>query len=193
VPTLVDGEVVVWESNTILRYLCNKLGKAVIYIKATDYIHPDTLGKLVEERRVAAIKYAAVRPDPADDPYLEAVAKVVPPSLLVSGIGERPAIEHMRDFGLVSFTSGSVCVAPRSSMKLLRLLGEKRYSEAEQVRNVFIPLEDCRDSISPIRVLHDAVTLAGIADMGPMLPLSLLLATVFTLAGLTCAPATKIS
>ncbi len=26
VPTLVDGEVVVWESNTILRYLCNKLG-----------------------------------------------------------------------------------------------------------------------------------------------------------------------
>ena len=24
VPTLVDGEVVVWESNTILRYLCGK-------------------------------------------------------------------------------------------------------------------------------------------------------------------------
>ncbi len=31
VPTLVDGEVVVWESNTILRYLCNKLGKAALY------------------------------------------------------------------------------------------------------------------------------------------------------------------
>ncbi|MBX6321838.1 MAG: glutathione S-transferase family protein [Rhodospirillaceae bacterium] len=29
VPTLVDGEVVVWESNTILRYLCNKLGSAL--------------------------------------------------------------------------------------------------------------------------------------------------------------------
>jgi glutathione S-transferase len=27
VPTLVDGEVVLWESNTILRYLCNKLPK----------------------------------------------------------------------------------------------------------------------------------------------------------------------
>jgi glutathione S-transferase len=25
VPTLVDGDVAVWESNTILRYLCNKL------------------------------------------------------------------------------------------------------------------------------------------------------------------------
>jgi dihydrodipicolinate synthase/N-acetylneuraminate lyase len=157
---------------TGIRHFTDKLGKpAVVYIKATDYIHPDTIAKLVEERRVAAVKYAAVRPDPADDAYLEAVAKVVPRSLLVSGIGERPAIVHLRDFGLISFTSGSVCVAPRSSMKLLTLLGEKRYAEAEQVRAMFMPLEDCRDSISPIRVLHDAVTLAGIADMGPMLPL----------------------
>jgi glutathione S-transferase len=32
VPTLVDGETVVWESNTILRYLCNKLeGGAKLY------------------------------------------------------------------------------------------------------------------------------------------------------------------
>ena len=31
VPTLVDGEVVVWESNTILRYLCNKLHKDSMY------------------------------------------------------------------------------------------------------------------------------------------------------------------
>jgi glutathione S-transferase len=32
VPTLVDGDVVVWESNTILRYLCNKLpGSAALY------------------------------------------------------------------------------------------------------------------------------------------------------------------
>lgn len=31
VPTLVDGDVVVWESNTILRYLCNKLKKESLY------------------------------------------------------------------------------------------------------------------------------------------------------------------
>jgi glutathione S-transferase len=31
VPTLVDGDVVVWESNTILRYLCNKLNKSALY------------------------------------------------------------------------------------------------------------------------------------------------------------------
>jgi glutathione S-transferase len=29
VPTLVDGEAAVWESNTILRYLCNKLAAGV--------------------------------------------------------------------------------------------------------------------------------------------------------------------
>jgi hypothetical protein len=32
-------------------------------------------------------------------------------------------------------------------------------------------LEDLRDAFNPIRVLHEAVTLSGIADMGPMLPL----------------------
>ena len=31
VPTLVDGETVVWESHTILRYLANKLGKTDLY------------------------------------------------------------------------------------------------------------------------------------------------------------------
>lgn len=31
VPTLVDGDVVVWESNTILRYLCNRLKKDTLY------------------------------------------------------------------------------------------------------------------------------------------------------------------
>src|SRR3989337_2242200 len=31
VPTLVDGDVVVWESNTILRYLCNKQKNDALY------------------------------------------------------------------------------------------------------------------------------------------------------------------
>lgn len=31
VPTLVDGDVVIWESNTILRYLSNKSGKTDFY------------------------------------------------------------------------------------------------------------------------------------------------------------------
>lgn len=39
------------------------------------------------------------------------------------------------------------------------------------MRERFLPLEDLRDGIHPIRVLHDAVTEANVADMGPMLPL----------------------
>jgi len=31
VPTLVDGDLVVWESNTILRYLCNRYGGEHLY------------------------------------------------------------------------------------------------------------------------------------------------------------------
>ena len=56
-------------------------------------------------------------------------------------------------------------------MQLLALLKAKRYDEAEKIRAAYIPLEDQRDAIGPIRVLHDAVTLAGIADMGPILPM----------------------
>jgi dihydrodipicolinate synthase/N-acetylneuraminate lyase len=144
---------------------------AVLYIKSSDYIAPATLARLVEEGRIAAVKYAVVRTDPSQDPYLSALLKEVDARLMVSGIGERPAIVHFREFGLQSFTSGSVCVAPRGSMQLLRLLQAGRVPEAERVRAAYMPLEDCRDAISPIRVLHDAVTLAGVADMGPMLPL----------------------
>lgn len=144
---------------------------AVMYVKSDNYIRPGTLARLVEEGRVASVKYAVVRENPAVDPYLRDLIAAIGTDLLVSGIGERPAIVHMRDFGVSSFTSGSVCIGPRGSMKLLSLLREGRYDEAEAVRKLYIPMEDARDSINPIRVLHDAVTLSGVADMGPILPL----------------------
>jgi len=155
-----------------IRRFSDVLGKpVVVYLKSSGYLAPATVAGLVDEGRIAALKYAVVRDDPADDPYLTALLQAVDSRWLVSGVGERPAIAHFRQFGLKSFTSGSVCVAPRGSMRLLRLLHEGRFDEAEQVRARYLGLEDCRDQISPIRVLHDAVTLSGVADMGPMLPL----------------------
>jgi dihydrodipicolinate synthase/N-acetylneuraminate lyase len=157
---------------TGIRRITDAMGKpAVVYIKSAPYIKPETVKALVDEGRVASIKYAVVRADPADDDYLTALCAAVDRRYLVSGIGERPAIVHLRDFGLTSFTSGSVCLAPAGTMKLLALLKAGKYDEAEKVRALYIPFEDCRDGISPIRVLHDGVTLAGIADMGPMLPM----------------------
>ena len=83
----------------------------------------------------------------------------------------RPAIVHLRDFGLAGFTTGSGCVGPRGSSSLLAALRRKDYAQAEALRAAFIPLEDLRDARSPIRVLHEAVRLAGIAETGPILPL----------------------
>ncbi|WP_238914080.1 dihydrodipicolinate synthase family protein [Achromobacter insolitus] len=155
-----------------VRRFTDALGKpAVIYIKSSGYLAPESAARLIEEGRIVAFKYAVVRDDPSQDAYLSSLLQAMDSRWIVSGIGERPAIVHYRDFGLKSFTSGSVCVAPRGSMRLLHLLRDGRYDEAEAVRQQYLDLEDCRDSISPIRVLHDAVTLSGVADMGPMLPL----------------------
>ncbi|MEO8487054.1 MAG: dihydrodipicolinate synthase family protein [Betaproteobacteria bacterium] len=155
-----------------IRRFTDAIGKpAVVYIKADPYLKPATLGALQREGRLVAIKYAVVREDPSRDAYLDALLKELPHAMVVSGIGERPAIVHLRDFGLTSFTTGSGCIAPHLSMALLGALMHKRYDEAEPIRARFLPLEDARDAISPIRVLHDAVTLSGVADCGPMLPM----------------------
>jgi dihydrodipicolinate synthase/N-acetylneuraminate lyase len=164
---------------TGLRRAAVTMGKPLIlYIKSDNYIAPEGAGRLVREGMVCAIKYGTVRPDPAQDDYLKRLLDHVDPKLVISGIGERPAITHLRQFGLGGFTSGSVCVAPRGSMALLAAIQRGDWAGAERIREAYLPLEDLRDSISPIRTLHDAVTLAGIADMGPMLPL---------LTGLTAA------
>jgi dihydrodipicolinate synthase/N-acetylneuraminate lyase len=157
---------------TGLRRFSDGLGRPVIlYIKSDGYVTPRTVRRLVDDKVVAAIKYAVIRPDPRVDPYLTSLLNEVDRRLFVSGMGERPATVHMRDFGFSGFTSGSVCVAPRGSAGLLAALQKNDYATAERLRELYLPLEDLRDGLSMIRVLHEAVTLSGIADMGPMLPL----------------------
>jgi dihydrodipicolinate synthase/N-acetylneuraminate lyase len=157
---------------TGIRRFAERYGRPVIvYIKADGYLEPAQVAALANDGLVAGIKYATVRSDPREDAYLRALLDVVDRGIVVSGIGERPAIIHLRDFGLQGFTSGSVCVAPNSSMRILALCKDGRWDEANEERASFLPLENLRDAHSPIRVLHEAVTLAGIADMGPMLPM----------------------
>jgi len=156
---------------TGIRRLAEAYGKPLIaYVKDDGFIDAADLGKLVADGAVCAVKYAVVRDDPKIDPYLEAILSHVDRSLVISGIGERPAIDHLTAFGVAAFTSGCVCVAPGQSMALLRAIKRNDLVEAQRLRSLFIPLEDLRDAYSPLRVLHDAVRLAGIADTGPMLP-----------------------
>ncbi len=157
---------------TGLRRAAVTMGKPLLlYIKSDNYIAPEAVGRLIKDGSVCAIKYGTVRADPLQDDYLKRLLDHVDAKLVISGIGERPVIAHLRQFGLGGFTSGSVCVAPRGSMAILAAIQRGDWATAERLRDAFIPLEDLRDGISPIRTLHDAVTLAGIADMGPMLPL----------------------
>ena len=142
-----------------------------LYIKSEQYIDIDTLGRLVDEGRIAAVKYAIVRDDPAQDPYLHALVQRITAARVVSGMGERPTLVHLAQFGLASFTTGSGCIAPKACMALLRALKQKDMPRAQAIYDLFMPLETLRDSISLIRVLHDAVTLSGVADMGSHLPL----------------------
>lgn len=143
----------------------------VLYIKHEGWIDVPSVKKMVDDGLISMIKYAIVREDPSDDDYLRQLVDEVNPEMIVSGIGEQPAIIHLRDFGVNSFTSGCVCVAPGMSMRMLYALKAKDYDNADELRQKFLPLEDLRNSINPIRVLHDAVQLAGIAETGPVLPL----------------------
>ena len=95
----------------------------------------------------------------------------VDPQLIVSGIGEQPAIVHWTNFGMRAFTSGCVCVAPRRSQELLRTLQAGDFETGEAIREKFNGLEAWRNAHGPIPVLHHAVAAAGIAATGPALPL----------------------
>jgi dihydrodipicolinate synthase/N-acetylneuraminate lyase len=155
-----------------LRNFAQKVGKPIVlYIKYGDYISVEGAKELVDEGLVSWIKYAIVREDPANDPYLAQLVDVVDPALIVSGIGEQPVIEHLVDFGVNGFTAGCVCIRPDLSDQLLKAVQAKDLTRAREIQAIFEPLEDLRNGINPIRVLHEAVRLAGIADTGPALPL----------------------
>jgi dihydrodipicolinate synthase/N-acetylneuraminate lyase len=142
-----------------------------LYIKSEEYVDVDTLARLVDRGTLIAVKYAIVREDPTNDPYLHRLLQSVPKSKVVSGMGERPALVHVRDFGLAAWTTGSGCIAPNAVMALLAAAKAGRAEEAQRIYDAFMPLETLRDNISLIRVLHDAVTLTGIGNMGAHLPL----------------------
>ena len=156
---------------TGIRKLADAYGKPVIaYVKDEGYVEAADMGRLAKDGAICAIKYAIVRDDPSNDSFLAELVNAVDRGMIISGIGERPAIDHLTKFGLQAFTSGSVCVAPGLSMSLLRAIKRGDMADAKRVRSLFIPLEDERDGHSPLRVLHDAVRLAGICDTGPMQP-----------------------
>ena len=130
----------------------------------------DAVARLVDDGICRGIKYAVVREDPSHDLYLESLLKRVDRKFVISGIGERPAVIHLRDWQLPGFTTGSGCIAPRLTQQLFEACAESDFDATENLRSKFIPLEDLRDKWGPARVLHAAVELAGIALTGSVPP-----------------------
>ena len=152
-----------------LGKLADRYGKALIaYVKDEGYIDNAELAALVREGSVCAVKYAIVRQDPKHDAVLADLVQRMGADRIISGIGERPVIDHFRSFGLRAFTSGSTCVAPALSNRIREALHAGDDATARATRELFLPLEDARDATSPIRILHAAVDLAGIAPTGPI-------------------------
>jgi dihydrodipicolinate synthase/N-acetylneuraminate lyase len=130
----------------------------------------DAVARLVDDGICIGIKYAVVRARPEQDAYLEALLERVDRKLVVSGIGERPAVVHLRDWKLPGFTTGSGCIAPRLTQMIFEACRAGEFEQAEDLRAAFIPLEDLRDLWGPAKVLHAATQLAGIARMGDIPP-----------------------
>jgi len=157
--------------------------KLILYLKEESNFGADKLAgldgvaRLVDAGICVGIKYAVVRKDPGQDDYLEALLQRVDRKYVISGIGERPAIIHIRDWKLSGFTTGSGCIAPRLTQMLFEACLRQDYEAAEMLRSEFIPLEDLRDQWSPAKVLHHATELAGVAITGPIPPFLSLLPT----------------
>jgi dihydrodipicolinate synthase/N-acetylneuraminate lyase len=148
----------------------------ILYLKSEDGFGTDkgagldAVGRLVEDGVAIAIKYAVVRDNPLDDAYLDGLLRRVDRTCVISGMGERPAIEHLRDYKLGGLTTGSGCIAPRRCQELFDASKAGNWTKASALRAAFMPLEDLRDAWGPARVLHHATELCGIAPTGPIPP-----------------------
>jgi dihydrodipicolinate synthase/N-acetylneuraminate lyase len=160
-----------------LREIAHAAGMPLIlYLKSEDAFGAarepglDAIGRLLDDGTAIAIKYAVVRDEPGRDPYLDGLLHRVDRRRVISGMGERPAIEHLRDYQLGGLTTGSGCLAPRSCQALFAAAAGGDWTRAQTLRTAFMPLEDLRDQWGPARVLHHATELAGIAMTGAIPP-----------------------
>ena len=149
-----------------------RMGKPlIVYYKDIGYLDMADLKALFADGSLCALKYGVLTKDPAVDPELRAILETVDPDLVISGSGELPVLAHAETFGLRAFTSGCVCIAPRLSTGILAAIQAGDFKTAAAIREAFLPLEFAREAHSPIRVLHAAVGLAGVAATGPVYPM----------------------
>lgn len=144
--------------------------QAILYMKSDGYLAHDVIESLVADGSLFSVKYAIPRANTAIDPVLDDLIAAIGKERIVSGFGEPPALPHLEHHKLSGFTAGCVCIAPSLSQAFLQSLQAGDFEKARRQLKTFDALEALRETGDPIRVLHTAVTLAGIADMGAPLP-----------------------
>lgn len=155
-----------------IRRFTDSFGNGVIlYVKRQDYLSPETLSALVEDGSVIFVKYAVERDDPSSDDYLKAIVNAVGAELIGSGMAEPPLRSHLLEFGLSTFTSGGVCIAPTVSSALRSAFAKTDLELADKLIQPFLQFERLRAKYNSTAVIHAAISLAGIAEMGPLLPM----------------------
>lgn len=144
--------------------------QAILYMKSDGYLSHKVIESLVADGSLFSVKYAIPRENTAVDPVLDDLIAAIGKERIVSGFGEPPALPHLEHHQLSGFTAGCVCIAPSLSQAFLHSLQAGDFATARTQLKTFAALEALRDAGDPIRVLHSAITLAGIADMGAPLP-----------------------
>ncbi|RUT31275.1 dihydrodipicolinate synthase family protein [Arsenicitalea aurantiaca] len=156
-----------------LRLAADRLGgPLILYIKREHYLAPDRVASLVKDGAVNFVKYAVERTDPRGDAYLSDLCSAIGPDIIASGMGETPIHVHLPEYRVRTYTSGGVCIAPRAAMALLAAHRAGDMARATALAAPFLAFEKVRAAINGFSVMHDAVTLSGIANMGPILPMA---------------------
>ncbi len=135
-----------------------------------DSMPVDGVRGLLEDGMVAWIQYGIRRDQPASDALLSEIVRVAGPGRVVSGLGERAAVVHLRDFGMPTFASGAAAIAPALAQRMLDRIRRGGVVEAEEIRGVFRKFGILREKAGAVAVLHEGVSFAGIAHTGPVLP-----------------------
>lgn len=155
-----------------IRYIAQRLGHGVtVDLVRDNHLRPVTLAKLRDEGAVVAVRYCIPAVNPGDDGYLDRVVEIMGAGCVVSGMGEPAALDHLHVRGLGGMTSGAAALAPARVRAMVSALDADRVDDARRLLAPLLELERVRAMLGPVQVLHDAVSHAGIAAMGPQMPM----------------------
>jgi 4-hydroxy-tetrahydrodipicolinate synthase len=156
---------------TGIRKLADAYGKPLmVFFKSPDYLRPADIAALLKDGALCGVEYGIAPDANGRSPHLETLLGLLGSAdQLIDGAGEVAIVRNSK-FGIKGYTSGSGLLAPHLSMALLHAVQRGDRSAIETLSRPFEAFEAVRATYSAIPVVHAALSLAGIAETGPMEP-----------------------